>query len=209
MLHSQQRTRSLYAKDHIPEAAAAGESGLGGTGAEGSQRVSRARRSRSRWQDSERDLYRDTWVRYLGYANEVGEAFRSMVPAAVVWLSYGVSSSYVLADALDKGKKAGEAPSPEAGRSTRVALAVVDTFVWQSLASVAIPGFTINRLCAASLYALGTMTRWPLTVRKWTTTTLGLLAIPVIIHPIDRSVDFLLDSSLRKLYPSVGKPSSS
>ncbi|KAH0515709.1 Mitochondrial fission process protein 1 [Microtus ochrogaster] len=176
-------------------------------------------------QGAERDLYRDTWVRYLGYANEVGEAFRSMVPKAVVWLSYGVSSSYVLADAIDKGKKAGEVfcfcsswvkclyiyqvPSPEAGRGTRVTLAVVDTFVWQSLASVAIPGFTINRLCAASLYVLGSMTRWPLTVRKWTTTTLGLLAIPVIVHPIDRSVDFLLDSSLRKLYPSVGKPSSS
>lgn len=43
-----------------------------------------------------------------GYANEVGEAFRSLVPTAVVWLSYGVSSSYVLADAIDKGKKAGE-----------------------------------------------------------------------------------------------------
>lgn len=43
-----------------------------------------------------------------GYANEVGEAFRSLVPPAVVWLSYGVSSSYVLADAIDKGKKAGE-----------------------------------------------------------------------------------------------------
>uniref|UniRef100_F6PHH2 Mitochondrial fission process protein 1 n=1 Tax=Callithrix jacchus TaxID=9483 RepID=F6PHH2_CALJA len=57
---------------------------------------------------AERDLYRDTWVRYLGYANEVGEAFRSLVPAAVVWLSYGVASSYVLADAIDKGKKAGE-----------------------------------------------------------------------------------------------------
>lgn len=159
-------------------------------------------------QGAERDLYRDTWVRYLGYANEVGEAFRSLVPAAVVWLSYGVSSSYVLADAIDKGKKAGEVPSPEAGRNTRMALAVVDTFVWQSLASVAIPGFTINRLCAASLYVLGTMTHWPPTVRKWTTTTLGLLAIPVIIHPIDRSVDFLLDSSLRKLYPSVEKPST-
>lgn len=43
-----------------------------------------------------------------GYANEVGEAFRSLVPTAVVWLSYGVSGSYVLADAIDKGKKAGE-----------------------------------------------------------------------------------------------------
>lgn len=159
---------------------------------------------------AERDLYRDTWVRYLGYANEVGEAFRSLVPAAVVWLSYGVSSSYVLADAIDKGKKAGEqVPSPEAGRSTRMTVAVVDTLVWQALASVALPGFTINRVCAASLYLLGTATRWPLSVRKWTTTTLGLLTIPIIIHPIDRSVDFLLDSSLRKLYPSMEKPGSS
>ncbi|EHA99058.1 Mitochondrial 18 kDa protein [Heterocephalus glaber] len=158
---------------------------------------------------AERDLYRDTWVRYLGYANEVGEAFRSLVPRAVVWLSYGVSSSYVLADAIDKGKKAREVSSPEASRSTRVTVAVVDTFMWQALASVAIPGFTINRICATSLYVLGTATRWPVAVCKWTTTTLGLLAIPIIIHPIDRSVDFLLDSSLRKLYPSEGKPSSS
>ncbi|XP_020035589.1 mitochondrial fission process protein 1 [Castor canadensis] len=161
---------------------------------------------------TDRDLYRDTWVRYLGYANEVGEALRSLVPTAVVWLSYGVSSSYVVADAIDKGKKAGavgEVSSPEAGHSTRVTLAVVDTFVWQALASVAIPGFTINRVCAASLYVLGAVTRWPLSVRKWTTTTIGLLTIPVIIHPIDRSVDFLMDSSLRKLYPSAGKPSSS
>ncbi|XDA85522.1 hypothetical protein R6Z07F_015299 [Ovis aries] len=138
---------------------------------------------------AERDLFRDTWVRYLGYANEVGEAFRSLVPAAVVWLSYGVSSSYVLADAIDKGKKARDVPGPEAGRSSRVTVAVVDTFVWQALASVAIPGFTINRVCAASLYILSSATRWPLAVRKWTTTALGLLAIPVIIHPIDSLQD--------------------
>nr|AAF36162.1 HSPC242 [Homo sapiens] len=124
----------------------------------------------------------------------------------VVWLSYGVASSYVLADAIDKGKKAGEVPSPEAGRSARVTVAVVDTFVWQALASVAIPGFTINRVCAASLYVLGTATRWPLAVRKWTTTALGLLTIPIIIHPIDRSVDFLLDSSLRKSTQQWGSP---
>lgn len=65
-------------------------------------------------------------------------------------------------------------------------MAVVDTFVWQGLASVAIPGFTINRLCAASLALLGTLTRWPLPLRRWTTTALGLAAIPFIITPIDR-----------------------
>uniref|UniRef100_A0A452HT70 Mitochondrial fission process protein 1 n=1 Tax=Gopherus agassizii TaxID=38772 RepID=A0A452HT70_9SAUR len=148
---------------------------------------------------AETDLYRDTWVRYLGYANEVGESFRAIVPISLVWASYGVATTYVMADAIDKGKKAG---MPEL---TQVAVAVVDTFVWQALASVAIPGFTINRICAASLYFLGTMTHWPLPIRKWMTTAIGLSAIPVIIKPIDRSVDFLMDSSLRKLYGAEEK----
>lgn len=146
------------------------------------------------------DIYRDTWVRFLGYANEVGEAFRALVPVSLVWASYAVATAYVSADALDKGKKAAAAHGEEPGRSTRVAVAVVDTFVWQALASVAIPGFTINRVCAGSLYLLGRTTRWPLPVRKWTTTAIGLSTIPFIITPIDRGVDFLLDSSLRKVY---------
>lgn len=41
-----------------------------------------------------------------GYANEVGEAFRALVPVSVVWGSYAVATAYVTADAVDKGKKA-------------------------------------------------------------------------------------------------------
>ncbi|KAJ6634223.1 hypothetical protein lerEdw1_014103 [Lerista edwardsae] len=155
------------------------------------------------------DLFRDTWVRYLGYANEVGESFRAIVPVSLVWASYGVATAYVTADAVDKGKKAAAAKTPEEGRTTRAAVAVVDTFIWQALASVVIPGFTINRVCAGSLYLMGSMTRWPLSVRKWATTAVGLSAIPFIIKPIDRSVDFLMDSSLRRLYSTEEKPSSS
>ncbi|KAG7476434.1 hypothetical protein MATL_G00082930 [Megalops atlanticus] len=151
------------------------------------------------------DIYRDTWVRFLGYANEVGEAFRALVPVGAVWASYAVATAYVSADAADKGKKAAVEHGENPGKTTRVAVAVVDTFVWQALASVAIPGFTINRICAASLYLLGRATRWPLPVRKWTTTAIGLSTIPFIITPIDRSVDFLLDSSLRKVYGGGSK----
>ncbi|KAM9118538.1 mitochondrial fission process protein 1 [Pangshura tecta] len=158
---------------------------------------------------AETDLYRDTWLRYLGYANEVGESFRAIVPVSLVWASYGVATTYVMADAIDKGKKAALAHEHDVGKTTQVAVAVVDTFVWQALASVAIPGFTINRICAASLYFLGTMTHWPLPIRKWMTTAIGLSAIPVIIKPIDRSVDFLMDSSLRKLYGAEEKRPSS
>lgn len=151
-------------------------------------------------QSKEVDIYRDTWVRFLGYANEVGEAFRALVPVSVVWASYAVATAYVSADALDKGKKAAMAHGEKPGKTARVTVAVVDTFVWQALASVAIPGFTINRVCAASLFLLGKTTRWPLPVRKWMTTAIGLSTIPFIITPIDRSVDLLLDSSVRRLY---------
>ncbi|PWA26450.1 hypothetical protein CCH79_00000928, partial [Gambusia affinis] len=120
------------------------------------------------------------------YANEVGEAFRALVPVSFVWGSYAVATAYVTADAVDKGKKAAVAHGDNPGKTTRVAVAVVDTFVWQALASVMIPGFTINRVCAASLYLLGKSTKWPLPVRKWTTTAIGLSTIPFIITPIDR-----------------------
>ncbi|XP_007900465.1 mitochondrial fission process protein 1 [Callorhinchus milii] len=146
------------------------------------------------------DTYRDTWVRYLGYANEVGEAFRALVPVGLVWVSYGVSTAYVTADAADKGKKAAAAHGEKPGKVARIGVAVVDTFVWQALASVIIPGFTINRVCAGSLWLLGRTTKLPLPIRKWTTTAIGLSTIPIIITPIDRSVDFLLDCTLRKLY---------
>lgn len=48
-----------------------------------------------------------TYVRMpAGYANEVGEAFRALVPVSLVWGSYAVATAYVTADAVDKGKKA-------------------------------------------------------------------------------------------------------
>ncbi|CAI9589193.1 unnamed protein product, partial [Staurois parvus] len=124
----------------------------------------------------------------LGYANEVGESFRALVPKALVWATYGVATAYVTADAADKGRKAAELNKDSPERTKGVTVAVIDTFVWQALASVAIPGFTINRICAASLYIMGHVTRWPLPARKWATTAIGLSAIPVIITPIDRQV---------------------
>ena len=52
------------------------------------------------------DIYRDTPVRLLGYANEVGEAFRALVNVKFVYASYGLASAYVLADTNDKASKA-------------------------------------------------------------------------------------------------------
>lgn len=83
-------------------------------------------------------------------------------------------------------------------RKSQVMNAVVDTLVWQGLASVAIPGFTINRICFLSNIVLRYTTSLPPATRKWTVTAIGLSAIPFIIHPIDRGVHFLLDHTLRR-----------
>ena len=59
-------------------------------------------------------------------------------------------------------------------------------------------GFTINRLCAASLFTLGRVApSVSLNARKWATTALGLGVIPFIVHPIDSLVHYGMDNTTR------------
>lgn len=46
-----------------------------------------------------KNVFRDTYLRFLGYANEVGESFRYQFPS-LVKPSYGIAFAYVGADAL-------------------------------------------------------------------------------------------------------------
>merc|ERR1712241_580206 len=148
-------------------------------------------------QKTEVDIYRDTPVRLLGYANEVGEAFRALVNVKLVYASYGLASAYVLADTYDKASKAKNLLGNKEGALAKVGVAAFDTLLWQALASVIIPGFTINRICAASLYTLARATpQLSLNARKWMTTGLGV--IPFIVHPIDTMVHFGMDNTTRK-----------
>jgi len=151
------------------------------------------------------DIYRDTPLRYLGYANEVGEAFRALVHVNWVKLSYGVASAYVLADTNDKAQKMSRSlPADDDSKTKKVAFAAVDTLLWQALASVIIPGFTINRICAASLYTMGrAIPNVSLNSRKWATTAIGLGVIPFIVHPIDSFVHIAMDKTTRQI---TGKP---
>ena len=78
--------------------------------------------------------------------------------------------------------------------------AALDTLLWQSFASVIIPGFTINRLCAASLFMLQKYSKFAPAKQKWITTALGLGSIPIIIKPIDHGVDYAMDNTIRRIY---------
>ncbi|XP_053972510.1 mitochondrial fission process protein 1 [Hylaeus volcanicus] len=142
------------------------------------------------------DLYRDTYVRYLGYTNEVGEAFRPIIPRSVVWLSYLVASGYVVADTVHKGIK--QYSSDTTSAATKNAFfSMSDTLLWQSFASVIIPGFTINRICATVQYVQRKSTNVALK-NRWISTIVGLVSIPFIIHPIDHMVEDTMNLTYRK-----------
>ena len=59
------------------------------------------------------DPYRETSLRYMGYANELGEAFTSYLPEWGLPASYCVAASYVMFDTIDKGQKAIDAAEEE------------------------------------------------------------------------------------------------
>ena len=161
------------------------------------------------------DIFRDTPIRYLGYANEIGESFRYQFPKLVI-PSYIVSFGYCFADATTKGyatyQSAIEARSSSSTSESnttnsrtnsptlKAIITTTDTLIWQCLASVMIPGATINTIVKASRFAIQkSPVVVPVVAAKWIPTILGLGSIPIIIHPIDHGVDYLMDNTLRKV----------
>lgn len=75
----------------------------------------------------------------------------------------------------------------EKNRYRRPVEVFVEAAVWQALASVIIPGFTINRICRLSSISLSRIApSVSLMTRNKLTTVIGLASIPLIIKPIDR-----------------------
>ena len=144
------------------------------------------------------DFYRDTPIRYLGYANEIGEAF-GPVFKHLVKPSYAIAFTYVLADTQSKVNDV-----PEHLKNQNSYSIGIDCLLWQSLASVLIPGKIINIASNTSYNFLNNNIKMkeicsPI-IRKWAPTTIGLCLIPFIIHPIDNFVDNIFDTYLRKIW---------
>jgi fission process protein 1 len=138
-------------------------------------------------------------VRYLGYANEVGESFKPIFPTLVM-PSYVVAFAYCFADALYKtflAKDHGQA-------LLDVIRLGSDALLWQSLASVLIPGNIIAFITSLAVKTIRTemdgMSTLPEPVRKWGPTIIGLACIPFIIEPIDTAVDMVFDNTIRAFW---------
>jgi fission process protein 1 len=157
--------------------------------------------------DKDVDIWRHTMLRYLGYTNELGESFRPIFPKLVV-PSYVVSFGYVFCDTADKtikAQKEAEQLDPRV-RTLHVVESAVDTLVWQSLASVIIPGITIHKIvdvtcdALAGKYSIIPVKNVPPALQRWGPTVVGLATIPLVIHPLDNFVHFLLDATMRPVF---------
>lgn len=179
------------------------------------------------------DIYRDTPLRYAGYLNEVGEAFRPLVPVEAVILSYVGAITYVMADGFSKGGETASLPQNK-GVSGCGAAALADTLVFQFLASVIFPSTVINRGVALTifceeqfaildkiesafsapadqvLFSPAGVDITPSSVVSTLPTAIGLALIPLIVEPIDGLVEYIQDEYLRpfleKTFPQCFLP---
>ena len=82
--------------------------------------------------------------------------------------------------------------------SNRLYLKSADCLIWQTLASVLVPGWVIHKIVKYT--RLATMRLQNQTgMVKMIPTFMGLASIPLIIHPIDHSIDYLMDNSFRTI----------
>ena len=172
---------------------------LGNEGEEGGEEESVAAEN----EDGEVDIYRDTALRYAGYANEVGEAFAPLVPAWCVPASYGVAITYVFADTVDKTRKAlnGDKYTPE----STLTCAFIEGFhalIWQLAASVALPGYTIHQIVIITLALLNAagLSADQDPIIGALPTAVGLATIPLIVKPLDELAEVGMEVTLRKLW---------
>ncbi len=152
----------------------------------------------------EKDFYRDTGARYLGYANDIGEAFRSVIGPTWAHRTYWVAGAYALADALSKGKKSFNEARGESfhDRMFHFLGGVLDVGIFHFIASITVPPMIIratqdkiNKVMSRRMAQTAFGRGLPVAV--------GLALIPLIVKPVDWAAEKFLDMTIR---PVLGRP---
>jgi len=146
--------------------------------------------------------------RYLAYTSDVGEAFRPIVPPAIVMAAYGVSWLYLAGDVGYESYKAHRrGPTPfEAAHftePTRVGLVAVKRAAFQSVASMALPAFTIHTAVKQAKKAFDKSSN--LRLRAWGPTATGLAIVPALPYLFDHPVEVAADRAFEWVEHQLAK----
>ncbi|KAJ3341278.1 hypothetical protein HDU93_005248 [Gonapodya sp. JEL0774] len=133
--------------------------------------------------------------RYLAYTSDVGEAFRPVVPPSIVRAAYGVSWAYLVIDV----SVAGYLEQRKSNSTNRdVGEVVVKRAVFQSVASMALPAFTIHQTVhlASNLFKKTTKN---VVLRRWGPTIAGLSVVPALPFLFDHPVEWAVEKAFSYL----------
>ncbi|KAH8900205.1 hypothetical protein GQ53DRAFT_741160 [Thozetella sp. PMI_491] len=169
--------------------------------------------------------------RYVAYTSDIGESFRPVAHPNMVRAAYGISWAYILGDVSYEGYKAywhnqriinpqlqlterqqkitgmpadgvidskpGVVPSLEDWRTV-----VVQRAIFQSLASMGLPAFTIHSVVRYSGQAMKNVKNK--TIRTWGPIGLGLAVVPVLPTLFDKPVENAVEFLFHKGFESFG-----
>lgn len=161
--------------------------------------------------------------RYVAYTSEIGESFR---PIAHPWLvrgAYGISWAYLGGDVAYEGYKAylsnqrilhpqtdPDAPSSDLHAPGNVpaidhyAARMAERAVFQSIASMGLPAFTIHSIVKYSGKAMKNVKNTK--IRTWGPIGLGLAAVPALPYLFDHPVEQATEWVFHQGFELIGGP---
>ena len=140
----------------------------------------------------EYDIYKDSYLRYLGYSNEIGEAFRKVTSRGFVIFTYLLEFGYFAGDTCHKGHKAYVNSKDHDNQFYYVIKHSGYTILWQFFATCLIPPLAINIVVGRTHLYLNNRNFSPNAIR-YIPLSIGLLMIPLFNIYIDPIVGDALD----------------
>ncbi|ORY87604.1 mitochondrial 18 KDa protein-domain-containing protein [Protomyces lactucae-debilis] len=140
-----------------------------------------------------------TSSRYVAYTSDIGEAFRPVVPPAVVTAGYAVSWLYLIGDVGYEGYKAKYVHDEANGA---VGTLMVKRSIFQGLASMALPAFTIHSTVKYSAKLFKNVQNPK--VNGWGPTVMGLAVVPALPYLFDHPVEYAVDTVFDKIEAALG-----
>jgi len=126
--------------------------------------------------------------RYLAFTSDVGEAFRPVAHPRLVTAAYAISWGYCIADVSYEGYK----EYKRGGDTMDITNTVAKRAVFQSVASMALPAFTIH----TQVRIVATLCKKYISnpfLLKWGPTGAGIALLPFLPLMFDHPVEHLLD----------------
>jgi fission process protein 1 len=160
--------------------------------------------------------------RYVAYTSDIGESFRPVAHPNWVRAAYGISWAYLIGDVSHEGYKAYKQNqrilAPETDEDRREAEAhgkkvpAIEDFravmaqraVFQSIASMGLPAFTIHSIVRYSGQAFKNVKN--VRLRTWGPIGLGLAAVPALPFMFDHPIETATEYVFHKAFEAIGGP---